>query len=68
MANYTTRQGDMLDAICHQYYGNISGAIETVLDVNPSLCEQPLVLSAGLVIELPVIQSAVEPTDIDLFD
>ncbi|MCW7553640.1 tail protein X [Endozoicomonas gorgoniicola] len=68
MAKYTTVDGDMLDAICFRHYGNLNGTVERVLNANPGLCEQPAVLPAGLVIELPVLESAEAITLIDLFE
>lgn len=68
MAKYTTRDGDMLDAICFHHYGHLNGTVERVLDANPGLCEQLAVLPAGLVIELPVLDSAAVTTRIDLFE
>ena len=68
MAKYTTVDGDMLDAICFRHYGNLNGTVERVLNTNPGLCEQPAVLPAGLVIELPVLESAQASTLIDLFE
>lgn len=72
MARYTTRDGDMLDAICDRHYRingqSAQGALERVLDANPGLCEHPAVLPAGLVIELPRLQSAAATDVIELFD
>ena len=68
MATYTTVDGDMLDAICFRHYGNLNGTVERVLNANPGLCEQPAVLPAGLVIELPVLASAEASNLIDLFE
>ena len=67
MAKYTTRDGDMLDAIVYRYYGNIAGVLEAVYSINPGLCEKPLLLPAGLMIELPVLEEPGEKAEIDLF-
>ncbi len=53
MATYRTRQGDVLDLVCVRHYGLRRGLIEVVYEANPGLCEQPVVLPAGLVIVLP---------------
>ena len=58
-ATYTTIAGDMLDAICYNYYGTtLSGQVEAVLSspANQSLdLGSFTVLPAGLVIHLPVL-------------
>lgn len=61
MQTYRTRDGDMLDEICHTYYGRASGAVEAVLNANHGLAELGPVYSAGVVIvlpELPVTDTA----------
>jgi phage tail protein X len=55
MAQYLTREGDMLDRICWKFYGRQSGAVEVVLEANPHLADQGPLLPAGIVIELPVL-------------
>ena len=55
---YKTKDGDMVDAICYRYYGASSGYMEKVLAANPGLAALGPVLSAGVEIELPVIQAA----------
>ena len=52
---YRTRDGDMLDAICHQVYGRSGGHTERVLAANPGLADHGPILPAGVVIELPEI-------------
>ncbi|CAG9297571.1 tail protein X [Celerinatantimonas diazotrophica] len=49
---YRTRDGDVLDRICHDYYGR-SSAIMDVYDVNPGLVEYNVILPAGIDIILP---------------
>lgn len=53
MATYTTRQGDMIDAICTRAYGDESGYVEFVLDANPGLAALGMPLPIGTVIDLP---------------
>ncbi|MBO9493840.1 tail protein X [Thalassotalea sp. G20_0] len=67
MARYTTKQNDMLDAICHEYYKGQRGALEAVYNANPKLCEYGLLLPGGLVIVLPVLAPKGSSTKIDLF-
>lgn len=50
---YRTVMGDTLDSICHKHYGQASGYVEQVLDVNYRLSDQPFILPMGLEIELP---------------
>lgn len=53
MAQYRTRDGDMLDAVCKAWYGESSRYTEAVFESNPDLAELGAVLPAGVVIELP---------------
>ena len=39
MASYTIRDGDLLDAVCHAFYGREADAVEAVLEANPSLAD-----------------------------
>ena len=50
---YTTKRGDVLDKVCHDYYGERPGAYEYVLNANPGLSKIGPVLPAGLVITMP---------------
>lgn len=68
MRTYRTRPGDMLDAICHKYYGARSGAPEEVLQANPGLCRRGPVLPEGLLIELPDLAPAQAPGQVSLWD
>ncbi|MCX5571493.1 tail protein X [Kaistia nematophila] len=60
MAIYTTRQGDMIDAICTRTYGDESGYVEIVLAANPGLAALGMPLPIGTVIDLPEIAKARE--------
>lgn len=53
MATYRAKEGEMLDEICHLYYGRTRGVVEQVLAANPGLCELPHRLPAGTLVELP---------------
>lgn len=58
MANYLTKQGDMLDDICDKYYGSPrNGVTEMVLEANPGLASHGPRMPAGLTIVLPEIQT-----------
>ncbi|WP_264376336.1 MULTISPECIES: tail protein X [Wolbachia] len=67
MMCYKTKENDMLDLICWNYYGFSSGAVEIVLRANPGLAEYEL-LPAGLIIKLPVIQRTIQKQVIKLWD
>ncbi len=48
-----TSDGDLLDTLCHQYYGHLNGSVESVLDANQGLAEEPQPFRAGVLIVLP---------------
>lgn len=50
---YTTRQFDMLDALCHRWYGGTHGTVEAVMEANPNLAELMPVLPPGVNIFMP---------------
>ncbi len=50
---YRTKDGDVLDLICHKHYGRASWSIEAVYAANPGLAQKGAVLPAGLEIILP---------------
>lgn len=52
---YRTRSGDVLDNICHQYYGQTRGAVEKVLEANPGLAELGTIYDTGVIINLPTL-------------
>jgi phage tail protein X len=55
-AQYQTKAGDMLDAICWKFYGSSeSGILEAVYAANQNLSFRGEVLPAGLIITLPDI-------------
>lgn len=66
--DYTTRPGDMLDAICHKYYGVRPGATEEVLQANPGLCRQGALLPEGITIKLPELPAPAVPGQVSLWD
>jgi len=62
--NYRTKQGDMVDAICHAFYGTTAGITEEVLRLNDELSSHPPVLPAGLLIELPDVEISSEQQNV----
>ena len=60
---YTTKDGDMLDAICYNHYGFTDGAVETVYSEprNKHLAEYTF-LPAGLTIYLPPVSQETKAT------
>lgn len=64
-----TRQGDTVDKVCWQRYGQTSGMVEKVLNANPHLSRLGPVLPVGTTIELPEVPTTYEqkPT-INLWD
>ncbi|HHA2675028.1 TPA: tail protein X [Stenotrophomonas maltophilia] len=54
---YSTREGDVVDAIAWQHYGEESPEILiAVFEANPGLADRDPILPAGVTIILPEIQ------------
>ena len=53
MATYLASDGDILDAVCQEFYGRQAGVVEAMLEANPGLTELGPLLPVGLRIELP---------------
>ncbi len=68
MTTYTTKQGDMIDAICGRFYGYSSGAVESVLEANRDLAELGPELPAGIVIVLPDLTPPAAAQPVRLWD
>lgn len=64
---YRTKDGDVLDLICHRDYGDDIYSVEAVYDANPGLADHGPILPSGIVIDLPEAQPA-EPQTIRLWD
>lgn len=64
---YQTVQGDMIDSICHRFYGRTDGTVEAVLEANPDLRDAAPVLPVGTIVILPDV-TAQEPRRIRLYD
>jgi phage tail protein X len=58
MVAYRTVDGDMVDAICQEFYGAVIGYVEQVYLANPGLAAYGPRLPAGLLIELPEVAAA----------
>ena len=52
---YTTKQGEVVDLVCHRHYGRTREVIEAVLAANPGLAALGPVLPLGTQITLPDI-------------
>lgn len=55
-----TSDGDLLDTICHNYYGHLSGTVEAVLDANQGLADEAQPYRAGVLIVLPDMPAPTE--------
>ncbi|QGW77747.1 phage tail protein [Pseudomonas alkylphenolica] len=55
-----TSDGDLLDTLCHHYYGHLNGTVEAVLGANQGLADEPQPYRAGVLIVLPELPA---PTD-----
>lgn len=64
---YTTKDGDVLDQICQNYYGSIAKIVEQVLEDNPHLSELEAVFEAGVKITLPEITIQKESETVKLW-
>lgn len=63
MANvtYITKMYDRIDKICFDRYGNSSDrVVEWVIDKNPGVERHPILLPAGILIQLPEPPAAVK--------
>ena len=67
-AEYLTRDGDLLDAICWLHYGRQGGAVEPVLDVNPGLADRGPVYPAGVLITLPELPAPAPAAPVRLWN
>lgn len=61
-AIYVTIDGDMIDAIAHDYYGKHASNTEVLLEANRHVVAMGPVLAAGTVIKLPQIATTTQPT------
>jgi phage tail protein X len=68
MPQYVTKQGDMVDAVCHAEYGDTAAYTEAVLAANPGLAAHGPILPAGITINLPVFEEEPTATVVKLWD
>ncbi|NRA20984.1 MAG: tail protein X [Oceanospirillaceae bacterium] len=54
---YRSRQGETLDLICYRHYGTSHLTTEIVMQANPELAEQGLIIVENTLLELPQITS-----------
>jgi len=62
-----TSDGDLLDTVCHHYYGHLNGTVEAVLAANQRLADELQPFRAGVIILLPDLP-AQTLEDIQLWD
>lgn len=55
---YRTKDGDVLDAICDRHYVDVRYNIDEVLAANPGLAAHGPVLPSGVLVVLPVVETA----------
>ena len=55
-----TSDGDLLDTICHDFYGHLAGSVEAVLDANQGLADEPQPYRTGVLITLPDLAAPVQ--------
>lgn len=48
-----TSEGDLLDTLCHRYYGHLDGTVEAVLEANQGLADEPQPYRIGVLILFP---------------
>ena len=64
---YITKDGDVLDQICQNYYGKTSKIVEQVIEVNPHIAELEAVFEAGIKITLSDIIQEKESETVKLW-
>lgn len=55
-----TSDGDLLDTICHNFYGHLVGSVEAVLAANQGLADEDQPYRAGVLIVLPDLPGPVD--------
>ncbi|MNK29160.1 Phage Tail Protein X [compost metagenome] len=69
MAQYKTRDGDVVDEIVWRFYGTRGGlATERVLEVNKGLADRGPVLPGGVLLTLPDLPKPVATKTLKLWD
>lgn len=64
---YRAVQGDVLDRIVWKHYGTKPGALEFVLEQNPSLRHEDAVLTPGQIVVLPEFEAIVAEPKVRLW-
>ena len=64
---YRTREGDMLDHICLKYYKRLD-VLPQILAANPRIAEYGSVLPAGIIINLPLVDTRAAETEVRLWN
>jgi len=62
-----TSEGDLLDTLCHHYYGHLDGSVEAVLQANQGLADEHQPFRSGVTIRLPDVATAAAST-VQLWD
>ncbi|BBH44775.1 tail protein X [Pseudomonas sp. KU43P] len=62
-----TSEGDVLDTLCHHYYGHLDGSVEAVLQANQGLAEEAQPFRSGVSIRLPTL-ATVPANTVQLWD
>lgn len=60
--NYRTKDGDRVDLIAWHVYGSAQRAL-AIYEVNPHLRQQPIILPAELILNLPEIKPRIKTGD-----
>ena len=50
-----TSEGDLLDTLCHHYYGHLDGSVEAVLQANQGLADEYQPFRSGVTLRLPAL-------------
>ena len=62
-----TSEGDLLDTLCHHYYGHLNGSVEAVLRANQGLADEAQPFRSGVTIRLPTL-ALVSASVVQLWD
>jgi phage tail protein X len=67
---WTTRDGDVLDAICARHYGSdsVPAAVTLVLEANQGLADKGAIYPAGIQIVLPPMAQRISESPNNLWD
>lgn len=70
MTQYRTKDGDVIDQICFEHYGQTADVTEAVMKLNAHLLAYGDHLPSGLIVQLPAveIQETPQSDSINLWD